>query len=226
MNKILSTLIITSCLVSSALADSLSITKPNKETENYLRFNIAQSLKVESSGNEKKNGYESKLPTFEIGIGRNINDYYRVELTTGVTQYKYKNNFTESHSSTSDSNNVTIYKTMVNNFLDLFTINEVFTPYLMFGAGLAYIKPGNYNRTITDSIGSTSISQPIKSTTNLAWQAGAGLEYKLSEKLSLDTGYRYVNYGKFKVDGNSIYLDPRKVAISAHEFLVGLKYNF
>ena len=54
---------------------------------------------------------------------------------------------------------------------------------------------------------------------NFAWQVGAGVGYALNDNVSLDAGYRYVDYGDFTEDGT-------KLETSAHELYVGARYAF
>ena len=48
---------------------------------------------------------------------------------------------------------------------------------------------------------------------------GAGVGYALNDNVSLDAGYRYVDYGDFTEDGT-------KLETSAHELYVGARYAF
>lgn len=97
---------------------------------------------------------------------------------------------------------------MANVYYDIDTGTK-FTPYV--GAGLGYAK-------VKGSLSLSGVSESMDDN-NFAWQVGAGASYALNSNVSLDAGYRYVDYGDFTKD--EVKLDT-----SAHELYVGARYAF
>lgn len=95
---------------------------------------------------------------------------------------------------------------MINGYYDIDTGSKL-TPYV--GAGIGYAK-------IKGKVLEASYSEDGN---NFAWQVGAGVGYALNDKVSLDAGYRYVDYGDFTKD-------ELKWESSAHELYVGARYAF
>ncbi len=85
------------------------------------------------------------------------------------------------------------------------------SPYVGTGIGLSQIK-GNLK------IEDFGISESIKKT-NFSWQIGAGISLNLTNNFSLDTGYRYFDYGSFEKE-------DAKIDVSAHEIYTGARVSF
>ncbi len=99
---------------------------------------------------------------------------------------------------------------MLNAYYDIDTGTK-FTPYV--GAGVGYAK---IEGTLSES--TTGLSESVDDN-NFAWQVGAGVGYAVNENVSVDAGYRYVDYGDFtKEDVN--------IDVSSHEFYLGARYAF
>jgi len=101
------------------------------------------------------------------------------------------------------------------------------TPYVGAGIGVAYHEMDEVyfteNPFLTNRIKG-------KGTYAFAWQATAGVDYRISESLVLDVAYRYADLGKAssgRMD-NAGFINPRVEIddITAHEFKIGLRYNF
>lgn len=78
-----------------------------------------------------------------------------------------------------------------------------FTPFVNAGVGLTQLE---YKFTYPE--GSTSYEED-----NFTWSVGGGLSAKMTNKLNLDVGYRYFDYGKIK-----------DAQIHSHEVYGGLRY--
>lgn len=117
------------------------------------------------------------------------------------------------------------YTLMVNAYRDLVTFGA-FTPYVGVGIGMAYHRvPDVYfteNPFLLNRIeGNNDLS--------FAWQVMAGLGYRLSDRATLDVGYRYVDLGK-ATSGRADtagFVNPRVVIddITAHELKVGIRFQ-
>ena len=117
-----------------------------------------------------------------------------------------------------DIDNGTIFKgklkvetqsVMLNGYYDFDTGTKL-TPYVGAGIGYAKVKGTLYVSGVKDG----SIDD-----NNFAWQAGFGAGYALTDNVTFDAGYRYVDYGDFTEDSV-------KVDTSAHELYAGLRYSF
>lgn len=97
---------------------------------------------------------------------------------------------------------------MINGYYDIDTGSKL-TPYV--GAGIGYAKIKGKLSVLGESYSEDD--------NNFAWQVGAGVGYALNDKVSLDAGYRYVDYGDFTKEG-------LKWESSAHELYVGARYAF
>lgn len=118
-----------------------------------------------------------------------------------------------------------------------------FSPYV--GAGLGFVRHKTSNGTVAGQFAGTPdniVSGTIdgKSTTQLAGALMTGFSVALRSNMHLDAGYRFLYMGKAetgKVNGNStdlqnnlianpVYDDPTVTDIHAHQFRVGVRYDF
>lgn len=104
-----------------------------------------------------------------------------------------------------------------------------FVPYLMAGAGLAFIY-GNFNYRARVASEEFRISDS-RSFTNFAWTVGSGLAWQFSERLAIDLGYRYLYLGRTEFSGTGKF-GPSVVSYQAedlssiHEINLGLRICF
>lgn len=98
-----------------------------------------------------------------------------------------------------------------------------FRPYLGGGIGFAFI---DHSATGSEN-GGENISDS-KSETNFAWSLGGGLGYGITQNLTADLGYRYINAGDSKVSfgqaDDGYYSEVGR--IEAHDILLALRYTF
>ncbi|MBE6446194.1 MAG: hypothetical protein E7021_02160 [Alphaproteobacteria bacterium] len=102
---------------------------------------------------------------------------------------------------------------MMNLYFDI-PVSDSFLPYVMLGGGAAY----NH---VKLEYGNQSVSNHKM---NPAWQVGAGISYKVNQKLFTDLGYRYSDYGNVDIireDGVDYTLDK----IKSHSLTLGLRYH-
>lgn len=94
------------------------------------------------------------------------------------------------------------------------------TPYVGGGLGVAW------NHTdATGTVIATGASQDYKKTTsNFAWNLGAGATYDLTGPWKLGAGYRYVNLGKVVWGDSGTQLTSKD--ITSHDLYLGLRYQF
>ena len=104
---------------------------------------------------------------------------------------------------------------LFNGYLDLGTWYGV-TPYIGAGAGAAYLRATDYASTVAP------FSSDAHHQWNFAWAAMAGLAYPLTHNLTLDVGYRYINFGDVKTDADLVIFKN----VAAHEVRGGLRWSF
>ena len=59
------------------------------------------------------------------------------------------------------------------------------------------------------------------------WQVGGGIVYHHNDRLSIDLGYRYVDYGSANI-GLVVGAAPAgdyKISLSAHQVMLGFRFN-
>lgn len=95
---------------------------------------------------------------------------------------------------------------MVNAYYDI-DMGTKITPYI--GGGLGYAK-------IKGKMPALNLSMDDNT---FAWQLGAGASYVLTNNISLDAGYRYVDYGDFSEYGS-------KIDTTSNELYIGVRYTF
>lgn len=139
----------------------------------------------------------------------------------GELEISQKADAESSYTSDGDTykNKIETQTLMLNAYYDIDTGTKL-TPYI--GAGIGYAK-----LEVKDEYWNSAYNETIDDT-NFAWQIGAGAAYALADNVSIDAGYRYINYGDLsssKVDflgGN----EKAKVDLTANEFYVGARYSF
>ncbi len=124
---------------------------------------------------------------------------------------------------------VTVFSSMINVYYDIDTGTK-FTPYVGAGLGMAHLKN---KATVSASLGGPLSLNDTEEENHLAWNIGFGMNYALTDNLSLDLGYRYSDYGRIKKAISYTFATPRgtmfaaaKVKVTAHEALLGVRYAF
>ncbi|MBQ9236159.1 MAG: porin family protein [Alphaproteobacteria bacterium] len=86
-----------------------------------------------------------------------------------------------------------------------------FTPYIGGGLGVARIKVSG-----------------TKSSDEFAWQLGAGVSYAATENISVDLGYRYIDYGSHTINREVTARKTSKTDFESdsNEFYLGVRYAF
>jgi len=164
---------------------------------------------------------------FGIGAGYQFNDYFRTDVTLDyetaatATGYAPCNGCSESEEGT----DIDVWTVMWNAYVDVGTWNR-FTPYVGAGIGAAYVRTEN-TYSINPGLGRTDYNG-TNGQWNFAWALMAGAEYAFTPNWSLDAGYRYKNLGEAKTvrltdAGNA---RVKWEDLTAHEFRLGVRYNF
>jgi opacity protein-like surface antigen len=110
-----------------------------------------------------------------------------------------------------------------------------FTPYIGVGLGVVHHKTSAGHVTDTWNNGAVTGVIDSGSSSHVAAALMAGFSVQLRERMNLDAGYRFLYLGQTATGavrdtngGNSVTIspDPTVENIHAHEFRVGLRYDF
>jgi len=118
------------------------------------------------------------------------------------------------------------YTLMINAYKDLGNWGG-FTPYVGAGIGAAYHQLDDVSFT-----GNPNLTNRIRGDNDLAfaWSLMAGVGYQISDRATLDVGYRYIDMGKISSQRSDSagFVNPAVHIndLTAHEVKVGLRYNF
>jgi opacity protein-like surface antigen len=138
---------------------------------------------------------------FGLGVGYKFNDWLRFDVTG---EYRGKSNFhgsdnvrfTGGSGVDNYSGSKSEWVVMANAYVDLGTWYN-FTPYVGAGIGAANIKISGFRDdgfTNPGSANSTAYAADADKW-NFAWALHAGISYKVSQSMSIDFGYRYIDLG-------------------------------
>ena len=176
---------------------------------------------------------------FGFSVGKYLTDSFRLELEAiKRTGYEYDARVATPvrFNSVTEEAKMQTEALFINGFYDFqpFSIrNTAITPYLGGGVGISRNKMGTaveYYNGIPS--GDTADGKTIN---QFAYKLSAGTLVSLTEHLSLDVNYQYVNLGAFK-GGTEVYRDGVRQPddqrginggdIKTQELMVGLQYTF
>ena len=171
---------------------------------------------------------------FGFSVGKYLNDNFRLELEA-IKRAGYEYDARASPTNT-DKAKIETHALFINGFYDFqpfSMINTAITPYLGGGVGISRNKMG------TTVIHTNGIPNGVTFDSNtinqFAYKLSAGTLVSITEQLSLDVNYQYVNLGAFKGGtehtntdlSTSIYQRGINGGdIKTQEIMVGLQYKF
>lgn len=149
--------------------------------------------------------------------------YFRME---GELSYKYANINTIHDQGNniqfgSPDGNLGALAMMFNTFLDLHNNSQI-TPYVGGGIGFASLHLSDTYG--TDPINGRLLLYGADDDTVFAYQVGAGLEFAVNRRLSLDLGYRYFATDTARFNSNSVGATDLK--LQSHNGTVGFRIRF
>jgi len=145
-------------------------------------------------------GYNFNPVRAEIAVGYQLNAFDKEYIAADNETYNYGQAINDNHLK---NFNLKALTAMANCYYDIKTSTDV-TPYVMGGMGIANLDSGD--GWVND--------------TDFAWQLGAGVGIKASDKITVDIGYRYLKSDGVKdVDGEDIKWHSQSV-------LAGIRYDF
>ncbi|MEQ1952740.1 outer membrane protein [Mesorhizobium sp. CN2-181] len=161
------------------------------------------------------------------GIGYQVNDYFRVDLTG---DYFFSADFDGSTEgfcgdvpcTSSDSSSVQAFLMLANAYVDLGTYNG-FTPYVGAGIGGAYVKWDN----LVNNDDNGEFTHDGDGNWRFAYAAMAGVSYCLTDTTKLDVGYRFSHIDGGQMFGYTANAGPGyDDGFNTHEVRAGLRYQF
>jgi opacity protein-like surface antigen len=217
----------------------------------YLRGDVGMTnQKLKSLNNPDPNaglftqtgmGFDSAM-TWGLGVGYQVNNWFRADVTG---EYRGRANFhgsqfTNAFPNTSLVDNYSASKSealfLVNGYVDLGTWWCV-TPFIGAGIGTSYNMINNFR---DDGFGNTfGVARPVsivyaadQGTWNLAWALHAGLGYKVSQNVTVEFAYTYLNLGDATTGVNSNFAGGATAqfpwtmkTITSNDFKMGVRFN-
>jgi opacity protein-like surface antigen len=159
------------------------------------------------------------------GYGVRLRPEMRGEVTLGYRSYKLD---AADGSSTTFKADITSIVLMANGYYEIGS--GTWRPYVGAGLGFAQNKFGSF----TTEGPAGSFTGPSGTKTGFAWALMAGAGVPLSEKRTLDFGYRYIDLGKIETSSGELVDNSPTGApaptngltgnLRAHELFVGLRF--
>lgn len=190
--------------------------------KNYIRGDIGIGIPDSIHGAE----YSRPKPgfVFDIGVGKIFTDKIRGDISyTRFNDFKAPCSSPGCVASQKFSSNVFL----VNGYYDFFKFRNV-KIYGTAGLGAAFTQNKNYNV-------SNGTSQLGRDATTFAWTLGLGLNYPVSQRVSFDLHYNYMNLGT-AIKTRGVDLLPGRRAVNngartkgrfgAHIFGIGVQFTF
>ena len=171
---------------------------------------------------------------FGFSVGKFITDSFRLELEAiKRTGYEYDATWTSGTDYTEEAK-IQTEALFVNGFYDFqpFIIrNTAITPYLGGGVGISRNKMGTIEQNKDGLYDGTTYDG--KTINQFAYKLSAGSLVSMTDKLSLDLNYQFVNLGAFKggSERHGTFERPLQRGynggeIKTQELMVGLQYKF
>lgn len=195
--------------------------------DNYNRFDSVQNV---------DKGFDA-APFFGVGIGYNINDWLRADVTG---EYRARANFHGldighvGGGATPDRYTGSKYEWtfLLNSYVDLGTWSN-FTPFIGAGVGVSRNTISNFSDvTIHTLAGTTSDSHADDmSKWSFAWALYAGVGYKVTRNMTIELAYRYIDLGNAETGIPTTYDGHTDTPfefrhLTSQDIKLGLRFNF
>ena len=175
--------------------------------------------------------------TFGGGIGYRINKWFRADVTG---EYRSKTDFSgyDIYTFAGDDfpDNYDAKKSewlaLANGYIDLGTWHGL-SPFIGAGVGMANIEISGFSDTGIGPGGPSSAYADDHDEWNFAWALYAGVGFEVSDQLTLELAYRYLDMGDAESgdiiasDGTNDFDNPLEFKdITSHDVRVGVRYQF
>jgi opacity protein-like surface antigen len=185
------------------------------------------------SVNTVQKGFDSAM-LFGLGVGYQWNAWLRTDLTG---EYRSKANFHGLQVVNSGGLFTDEYRAsksewlwLANAYFDLGTWWNI-TPFIGAGVGMSYNKISDFLDVNTPRGGVAFGGDNGK--WSFAWAVHAGLAYKVTDSLTMELAYRYVNLGDAEsgdlvtFDGQNRTFNPERFhTLTSHDFKLGIRWAF
>jgi opacity protein-like surface antigen len=173
-----------------------------------------------------------------LGFGYQFNNWFRADVTgeyRGETGFHGLDTWFDTFNGVARFNNYTAKKSewlfLGNIYADLGTWNA-FTPFIGLGIGGARVTIHSFRDQGIDAFGSPTLGYAdAASKWNFAWAIHAGLAYKVTNNVTIEFAYRYVNLGDGQsgdivtYDGFNTVNNPMLFKdITSHDFKLGVRW--
>ncbi|WP_460417403.1 outer membrane protein [Pseudomonas sp. microsymbiont 2] len=130
-----------------------------------------------------------------IALGQHFDGGWRVEVEYTMRKHSLFDSYWSPFDANVNRMKVDSQRLMLNGYKD-FALTDALSWYLSAGAGLAHVQSEGYQ-------GNPSRQFARNGQNNLAWSLGLGLDYALSDRITLGGGYRYVDMGRIETGRNT-----------------------
>ncbi len=147
-------------------------------------------------------------------------DFYRqtdIPIRTEI-EYAFRGNIYKENSTLGyDSETFYNMQSLLVNFYYDFYNDSAFTPYVGGGIGAGFMTGGYEVK------GGHYVQDGTMDDTVLAWNVAGGVGYAITDRITADLGYRYINYSS-SYNNNSEH--DFETSTSGHEVSLGVRFNF
>lgn len=214
-------------LFAMVMASAVCFSAPAK-TESFSPYVSLKGVITDTTATLGEDDDDYKNIGVNFAVGTNVDTNIRVEFEIAqrnkdTNHYPYDGYTGSVYVEGQDNISLRTTSYMLNGYYDFYS-QSVFTPYIGLGLGMAKVEYENawsesgYNPSSGAYMGTIN-GKDKYSKTKMVWNIALGASYKVNEKLNLDLGYRYVDYGSF-TDSDI------KFETKSNEFSLGVRYAF
>ena len=162
--------------------------------------------------------------TGSIGLGYRFGNGWRLEGELSLAQKDKFNSGSTTFPTSLNEHHIESSRVMLNAYRDL-RITDKVSLYGSVGLGLAKLESKGWQGNESRQYGSAT-------QTNLAWSVGAGVAYDVTDRLTLDLGYRYIDMGDTESGWNNfpnargLQDEKMKANLVSRELLLGARWAF
>jgi opacity protein-like surface antigen len=164
-----------------------------------------------------------------VGVGYRFTPRLRADAT-----FSYRNGFKlddTDQAPSSYSARITSYNVMVNGYVDFpLSRMKAVVPYVGAGVGYASNKIDDITNDNLPPLPPGVSTLPGGTSNGVAWQVSFGVSIKVTRKVTLDVGYRYLDSGKIETNSGNVtgaFAQPYPGAtgnLRTHELQVGVRF--
>jgi opacity protein-like surface antigen len=170
------------------LYGSIKIQSAQQDLSNSLLTSPRVTHRVISPDSNKDTGGS-------VALGYGITGDWRLETEYSIKQdSEFKSHWAPFNANVNNMR-VSSKRLMVNGYKD-FPLNEHLSLYAMAGMGVAHVSSEGYQSNRSRRFASNSQN-------NFAYAVGVGADLKLSQQITLGTGYRYIDMGDIETGYNT-----------------------